>query len=125
MSLDDLPASLLWCYDERGDWFFVALYLCLTSSSFVEVFLFLFCIRITFREIPAVSLKVRRNESHRIEGLFGRRRDVPVERYPDSGVGAVERYPDSGIVESYPRRRLSNVVRTEICDYYVQEQISA
>lgn len=63
-SMDDLPASLLWCYDDDRQWFKVALYLALLTSSFYEIFIFFFFLRISFfdpspKSADAIRTRIR------------------------------------------------------------------
>jgi len=85
-SMDDLPKSLLWCYDDDRQWFLVALYLALISSSFFEIFIFFFFLRITFFDPSPIPSDVVRT----------RIRDAV-----DSEHGHQES-------KGYPRRRISN-----------------
>ena len=84
--MDDLPKSLLWCYDDDRQWFLVALYLALISSSFFEIFIFFFFLRITFFDPSPIPSDVVRT----------RIRDAV-----DSEHGHQES-------KGYPRRRISN-----------------
>ena len=86
--MDDLPKSLLWCYDDERQWFLVGLYLALTSSSFFEIFIFIFFLRITFFD------PVSKNASMELS--------APVSLDPALADAAVEESP------TYPRRRKSN-----------------